>query len=188
MRKLVIFERLIIVTIVIIINLLSSCGNRDEKKLNRKDIIEQYRKDAILHGDDSAYGSYLEYASGSGLFYDKLSLSLIMNERFENNKSYYEIYKNIIELRNNNKYSAKYLNNLSNIDRTYSLHYLEEGAKKNIATCQGTLESIYRNGYGIERNLKKSDSIYQILELDRTLGEFYKNNKNNKDKLDKFFN
>jgi hypothetical protein len=167
-----------------------SCSKRDndvkQKDVNQQEeAINHYKQIALLKGDDFAYGTYLEYCDNNNLYLEKLPVSLIMNQKYNSKKSYYQIYRNIIELYNNNNYKAEYLENLNDIDKQFAISYLEEGAKKNSLDCQTTLEKILRKGYGAEKNTAKSDSLYSILEKDSSIGRIYIENRNNKSKIDK---
>ncbi|RWW96703.1 hypothetical protein [Flavobacterium cerinum] len=165
-----------------------SCSKRDndvkQKDVNQNEAINHYKQNALLKGDDFAYGTYLEYCDNNNLYLEKLPVSLIMNKKYNSKKSYYQIYRNIIELYNNNNYRADYLENLNDIDRRFAISYLEAGAKKNFRSCQMTLEKILRKGYGIKKNTAKSDSLYSILEKDSAIGRIYLENRNNKSKID----
>ena len=169
-----------------------SCSKRDND-VKQKDVNQQeeamnhYKQNALLKGDDFVYGTYLEYCDNNNLYLDKLPVSLIMNQKYNSKKSYYQIYRNIIELYNNNNYKAEYLENLNDIDRQFAISYLEAGAKKNLRSCQMILEKILRHGYGIKKNTTKSDSLYSILEKDSAMGRIYIENRNNKSKIDKIF-
>ena len=169
---------------IFFLTLLISC-DKENQEISRRDVMEKYKKDAITHGDDYAYGSCLEYDDNNVSYLDKLSLSIIMNHKHKNLRSYYQVYRNMVELHNNNKYKAEYLKNLDSVNRNYAMHYLKEGARKNDIDCQATLEKIYRHGYGIKNDLKKSDSLYSILEMHPSIGRFYRDNKNDKSRIDR---
>lgn len=171
-------------SLIFILFSIFSC-QKEIKKNDDRDIMEYYKIKAIKNGDETAYGSYLEYAENNNIYLEKLSLSLIMNHKYKTLLSYKYIFNNLIELENNNKYKVEYLKNLDEIDKNYALYYLMEGAKKNDISCQTTLEKIYRNGIGIKKNQNKSDSLYLILENDSSLKDFYKRNKKDKSKIDR---
>ncbi|MGQ3088648.1 hypothetical protein, partial [Flavobacterium sp.] len=116
--------------------------------------------------------------------YEQLSVSLIMNHKFDNQRSYYEIYRSMVELNNNFKYEIRKLANLNAPDKEYAMSYLVKGAKKNDIDCQAELEKIYRNGYGVKIDLKRSDSLYSLLEKNEGIGHFYVRHKHNKSKVD----
>jgi hypothetical protein len=160
-----------------------SCGKEEVNNSTDKIIIE-YKNEAILYGNDFSYSTYLEYAENNNLFLEKLSLSIIMNSKYDNIKSNFEIFKTIIELQNNNVFKTQYVEKLDYANKSYALYYLVKGAKKNHTQCQTILESIYRKGIGLEKNTIKSDSLYFILENSPSIGRFYKDNRKNKSKVD----
>jgi hypothetical protein len=94
----------------------------------------------------------------------------------------------MIALHNNNVYKSQYLKNLDPASRDYAFYFLVEGAKKNYISCQTTLEKVYRNGYYKQQDIKKSDSLYNVLENQVPIGNFYKENRNNKSKVDRINN
>jgi hypothetical protein len=171
---------------VIGFNLFICCkdNNISKNKIKYSPEMEHYKNIALKTGDDFAYGTYIEYADNNNLYMEKLSLSLIMNKRYNNLRSYYFIFRNYIELYNNNKYEISYLEKLNDKERLFIIDYLIKGAKLNSITCQSTLEKIFRNGYGYKKDSLKSDSLYTILENNLAIGNFYKNNKNNKSVVD----
>ena len=159
-----------------------------EEKVQKKTRIEHLKNKAIHEGDDFAYGSYLEFAQNSGIKHEQLSVSLIMNHKFDNERSYYQVFKYMVELDNNFKYDTKNLAKLETSDRAFAMSYLIKGAKKNNIDCQVKLEKIYRNGYGGEINLKKSDSLYSLLEKRAGIGHFYLRHRQDKSKVDEIGN
>jgi len=164
---------------------LRSCTEKeDTNKKNQAYKKENLKILALREGDDFAYGSYLEFAQSSGIKYEQLSVSLIMNHKFDNEQSYYQIYRCMVELGNDFKYSPKNLANLEATDKAFAMSYLVKGAKKNHLTCQAELEKIYRNGYGQQIDLKKSDSLYSLLEKSAGVGHFYVRHRKNKSKVD----
>lgn len=165
--------------------ILASCAKtKVDEKEDRLRIIQELRLRAITTGNDSSYGTYLDFVNQENKYYDILSISLIMNHKYKSEKSYYQIYRAIVSMGNNSRYEPKQIENLQEIDRNYALYYLKEGAKKNIISCQAALEKIYRNGYGDKIDVKKSDSIYKILESNSSVGDFYRKNRENKSNVD----
>jgi len=165
--------------------ILASCAKTQvDEKEDRCDLIQELRIQAITTGNDSSYGTYLDFVNQENKHYDILTISLIMNHKYKSEKSYYQIYRAIVSMGNNSRYEPKQLENLQEIDRNYALHYLKEGARRNIISCQAALEKIYRNGYGDKVYPEKSDSIYKILENNPAVGDFYRKNRENKSNAD----
>ncbi len=169
---------------IIIVTLLVSC-KKEVKQTNHLEIMERLKKNAIELGDDFSYGTYLEYADNHKMYLDKLSLSIIMNKKHDNLMSYYQIFTNMIALHNNNVYKSQYLKNLDPASRDYAFYFLVEGAKRNYLSCQTVLEKVHRNGYYKQKELKKSDSLFLVLENHRSIGGFYKKNRSDKTKIDR---
>lgn len=174
-----------ILIILLLINCVA-CTQKDEigKKKKKESRAESARTIALRDGDDFAYGSYIEFAQIEGIKYEQLSVSLMMNQKFDNERSYYYIYRYMVEINNNFKYRAEYVANMNNIDRIFAMSYLTKGAIKNRVECQMELEKIYRNGYNMPIDLKKSDSLYKIIEKSSGVGDFYIRHRQNKYKVD----
>jgi TPR repeat protein len=169
--------------------ILASCTRtQNNEKKSRIEIIQDLRIQAITNGDDYSYGTYIDFVNQENKYYDMLTISLIMNHRYKNEKSYYQIYRAIVSMNNNSPYHPKQLEYVQEIDRNYALYYLKEGAKRNDIACQTTLEKIYRNGYGVKVDSKKSDSLYTILENNKAFGDFYRKNRENKKNVDEIGN
>ncbi len=154
----------------------------DEK--SRCEVIQDLKIQAITKGDESAYGTYLDFTSQDKNYYDVLTISLIMNQKYKSKKSYYQIFRSIVSIKKEGIYEPKQIERLSKVDRNYALYYLKEGAKLNIVNCQVALEKVYRNGYGSKVEFNKSDSVYKILENNKALGDFYRRNRKNKSNVD----
>ncbi|MGK4567344.1 hypothetical protein [Flavobacterium sp. 3HN19-14] len=162
-----------------------SCKEQQKTEVNKEIILmEKYKKKALATGNDYDYGTYLEYAEHNKYPFEKLSVSLLVNHKYKTPLSYYQIFASTIELYNNDVFKLKYLNNLDEANRQFAIHYLKQGAKVDDISCQCALEAIYRNGYGLEKNEMKSDSLYSVLEKDESMGSFYRENKNDKSKID----
>lgn len=164
----------------------AACKQKEEigENYQKRSRTESLKVLALTKGDDYAYGSYLEFAQSSGVKHEQLSVSLIMNHKFDNERSCYEIYKCIIQIDNDHGVLAKNLVNLEVSDRAFAMSYLIKGAKKNNIECQAELEKIYRNGYGQDVDLRKSDSLYSLLEKRSGVGQFYLRHRQNKSKVD----
>ncbi|MFC6095569.1 hypothetical protein ACFPVY_02835 [Flavobacterium qiangtangense] len=154
----------------------------DEKP--RCEVIQELKIQAVTKGDESAYGTYLDFTSQDRNYYDVLTISLVMNQKYKTEKSFYQIFRAMLAIKNEGIYELKKIENLSQADRNYALHYLTEGAKLNIVNCQVALEKVYRNGYGAKIEFNKSDSIYKILENNKAIGDFYRSNRENKNNVD----
>lgn len=150
----------------------------------RSAIMQSLRLEAITTGNDGAYGNYIDFANQEHDYYDLLSLSLIMHHKYQNEKSYYQIYKAMVEVNSGVAYNRRHLEHLNDADRNLAVYYLTKGAQNNSIDCQATLEQIYRNGYGKKVETEKSDSIYRILENNKAIGDFYRSNRENKGNVD----
>ena len=153
-----------------------------ESQLKR---MKKLRDQAILHGDPSTHGTFLEYASNYGDPYENLSVSLLVNHKHKTPESFYWTFTGIIELQNDRKFKVSYLQKLDDANRQFAFHYLLEAAKRDYISAQADLEKVYRNGYGFEKDPHKADSMYTLLENKPSLGSYYKRHRNNKAEIDK---
>lgn len=118
---------------------------------------------ALNEGSSYAYDNILVYFSANeSQYYELLPISIIMSDKYNNLKSNIVIYETIIKIYNNGLYDDKFLLNLSKPQQEFALFYLEKGARKKIPSCVITLEKLYREGIGVEKNEKIADSLGAI--------------------------
>lgn len=130
-------------------------------------------------GDKFAYADLvLFYSYNKSKQFEILPYSLIMVEKHK--KYYYcsNVFENLVEFYTaqefGNYYNGKeeslkrYLKNielLHNEQKEYALYFLNLGAKNNDIMSVSYLEIINRNGFGVEENLKKADSLKKVLHI-----------------------
>lgn len=123
-----------------------------------------YLKDkALEEGNSNAYDNLLVYYDANKTrYHELLSISIIMNDKYNNLQSNIVIYETIIKIYNDGNYNDSLLLNLNKTHREFALFYLKKGASKKIPSCVKTLEKIYRQGIGVPKNEKKADSLALI--------------------------
>lgn len=164
MKKTILFLALIF--------LFLSCNNKtdeNEIQLKNKHFESNYfsynqfldlKDKALNKGNSYAYDDLLVYYSANeSRYYELLPISMIVNEKYDNLKSNIVIYETIIKIYNNGIYNDSFLLNLKQPHKDLALFYLKKGAAKRIPSCVKTLEKLYRNGIGVEKNEKIADSL-----------------------------
>lgn len=156
---------------VIACNLFCSCKKAtiDSKKLN----ISTIKQEIINDRDQQAYGIFLDVSANDSLNYEALSFSILLANQ-KNGQANLMVFVQMIEIFNKKKFFVKDFENLSEINKHYALHHLQEAASLQNTRGQLYLEEIYRRGIGVEKNEKKADSIHKVLLKSKTYKEEYK--------------
>lgn len=151
----------------------------DFKKSNYFDYnkVMELKYKIVEKGDKFAYADLvLFYSYNKSKQFEILPYSLIMVEKHK--KYYYcsTVFDNILEFYTlqefENYYNGKeeslvrYLKNIELMkkgQKEYALYFLNLGAKNDDLNSVSYLQIIYRHGFGLERNLKKADSLKSVL-------------------------
>lgn len=137
----------------------------DDYSLN-KDKLREYKFNALLNGDDSSYGRLVEhFLQNDDPCENILPYSIIMADKYNNASACYYTYICLLcvhsdKIQNDNSIINQFDKN--EIERV--LYYLNKGSKLNHYACTFNLVDIYKNGYGVEKNRIKADSLETVLE------------------------
>lgn len=143
---------------------LTSCNLReinysdDEIKLMKQNIVNH--KDTISYAD---YHLYLGNNSDFDSIYQNelLAYSLKIKEVYPN--AYYDIFSNFLRINNDGNFNPNDILKLAKPEQDLLVYYLEEGAKKEQYYCIDVLAKFYEEGIYFDKNLKKSDSLTNII-------------------------
>lgn len=129
--------------------------------------IEEYKKNVINKGDALSFTKLIIHYEDKSNYRELQKYTLIMADKYNNGDGCSQAFVNIIAMNNNNKY-----NDLTDLDRINekakkeALKYLEKGSSLNDIDCMSMLSDIYRNGIGVEKDVKKADELKKkIAEL-----------------------
>ena len=140
--------------------------------------IKNDKYDVKYNGNWSSYSELeLYYSYNKSKKHELIPYSLIMVEKHKNYDYCDNVFSNLLEFYseielsdfyNGEKSSlVKYLKNIELLNkhqRDYAIYFLELGAKNKNTGCISYLEMINRYGLGIDKNLKKADSLIAIFE------------------------
>ncbi|CAH0262818.1 hypothetical protein [Chryseobacterium sp. Bi04] len=181
MRKIIIYSALLIFII--------SCSNKNEKNItentdsklmtkpdtvkiiidtasvfNRLQ-IEEYQKNVINKGDPDSFVKLIIHYGNLSDYKELYKYALIMANEYNSGDGYNMVFESIIAMNNNNEYYD--ITDLAKINekaRSEALKYLEKGANLNDINCMSKLQEIYRNGIGVEKDVKKANEIKKKME------------------------
>jgi hypothetical protein len=145
--------------------------------------IKNDKYEVKYNGDWESYSELeLYYSYNKSKRHELIPYSLIMVEKHKNYDYCDNVFSNLlefyseIELSNfyngENSSLIKYLKNIELLNkhqRDYAIYFLELGAKHKNTGCISDLEMMNRYGLGINKNLKKADSLKIVYEKIATL-------------------
>lgn len=160
--------------------ILISCNNHTERKeknnnlikINSNEITELssdkirlFKMNVLLKGDDYSFGRLVEhYLLSENSAENILPFSIIMADKYNNSSGCYYTYLCLIfQYTNQLKSNNKIIDSLKEEDKLRIMYYLEKGAKLNNYACIYNLVDVYENGYGVEKNAIKLDSLNKVL-------------------------
>lgn len=152
--------------------------------------IMEAKYKVLKTGDFVAYSELeLFYNYNESKRLELLPYSLIMVERHKKYEYCTDVFEGVLEISTSKKRNdyfdgeddslIKYLKNIEQLtkaQKAYAISYLELGAKNNEFGSVRFLEVMNRHGLGVEKNLKKADSLISVLmKIDKEQGlHFYK--------------
>lgn len=146
---------------------LLSCNNNDNKKINLNHGLDtnELKKEIIFDNNKESYGIFLDISANDSLNYESLALSLVLADRGDINAKHMVFY-HMVNIFNKNKFDLNYLGKLSDVNKNFALHYLNDAARLNNFSSQIYLEELYRFGIGVAKNETKADSILSVIKKD----------------------
>jgi hypothetical protein len=156
------------------------------------DRVMEAKYKVLKTGDFFAYSELeLFYSYNESKKLELLPYSLIMVERHKKYKYCTDVFEDILEIftgKNFNDYFngedeslIKYLKSmeqLNKVQKAYAISYLELGAKNNQFGSVRYLQVLNKYGLGVEKNLKKADSLTRVLmRIDKEQGLHYFKNR-----------
>lgn len=155
--------------VLIIISLVMfSCQVKNEVSENEK---SEFKKNVYKSGDEESYKALIMNCYDSEESFELFPITYLMASKYNSGYACRNLYEGIIEINNdykvkNNKgqFQNKLLLNLSKADREFAIFYLIKGSSLNDSRCNKNLSELYLNGWGVERNEQKADSLFKLYE------------------------
>ncbi|RNA61787.1 sel1 repeat family protein [Chryseobacterium nematophagum] len=127
--------------------------------------IEEFKKNVINKGDPDSFVKLIIHYGNLSDYKELYKYALIMANQYNSGDGYSMVFESIIAMNNNDEYYD--ITDLAKINekaKVEALKYLEKGAKLNDINCMSKLQEIYRNGIGVEKNVKKADELEKKIE------------------------
>lgn len=181
MRKIIIYSVLLIFII--------SCSSKNEKNIKEntdsilmtksdtgkiiidtasafnKLQIEEYKKNVVNKGDPDSFVKLIIHYDNLSDYKELYKYALIMANEYNSGDGNNMVFESIIAMNNNNEYYD--ITDFAKINKkakSEALKYLEKGANLNDINCMSKLQEIYRNGIGVEKDVKKANEIKKKIE------------------------
>lgn len=127
--------------------------------------VEEFKKNINKNGDRFSFAMLIIHCRDNSDYKELNKYSLLMANKYNNSDACYEVFVSIIALNNNYRYSG--IKDLSKIDekaKNEALSYMKKGASLGNIDCMSTLSDIYRNGTGVEVDIKKSVELMEKID------------------------
>lgn len=127
--------------------------------------IEKYQKNVVSKGDPDSFTRLIIHYGNIPDYKELNKYALIMADKYNSGDGYSMVFESIIALNNNNEYND--ITDFAKINekaKNEALKYLEKGASINDINCMSKLAEIYRNGIGVEKDIKKADELKKKIE------------------------
>ncbi|WP_370901637.1 hypothetical protein [Chryseobacterium gossypii] len=132
--------------------------------LSKKD-LEEFKKEVINKGDNYSFNRLAIHYIENSNYKELHKYSLIMANKYNKGDGYSQAFEDIVAMNNNNTYED--ISDFAKINekaKNEALKYLKKGASLNDINCMSKLQEIYRNGIGVEKDVKKADELKKKME------------------------
>ncbi|AZI20667.1 sel1 repeat family protein [Chryseobacterium taklimakanense] len=127
--------------------------------------IEEYHNNVITKGDALSFTKLIIHYEEKSDYKELQKYALIMADKYNSGDGCSQVFVNIVAMNNNNEYyDISDFAKINNKAKNEALKYLEKGAKLNDIDCMSMLSDIYRNGIGVEKDVKKADELKRKIE------------------------
>ena len=141
-----------------------------------------FKKNALENGDEDSYKRLgLFYLYNPSLYYEYLPISIIMAEKHNLTIAYHDVYYATVKMYNKGIYTSNLFKNLNSQQKEFALYYLQKGHEKGDLSATVELARIYRYGIGYPKDIKKAESLEQIISKDDPYYDIEKADKIEKD-------
>lgn len=132
----------------------------DTASVFNKTQIEEYQKNVIDKGDVLSFNKLAIHYEDRSNYKELQKYALIMANKYNNGDGCSQVFVNIVAINNNNEYYD--ITDFAKINekaKNEALRYLEKGVSLNDINSTSMLAEIYRNGIGVEKDVKKADEL-----------------------------
>jgi hypothetical protein len=139
---------------------------------------EECKQNVLENGDEECYKDLIFSCEDNNESVGLIPLSYLMANKYNNGYACRNLYESFLETNNNFKVKndkGQFQNNLilklNKTDREFALFYLVKGSKLNDFSCNRYLSELYSNGWGVLKDQKKADSLYNLYEINLGVAE-----------------
>lgn len=131
-----------------------------------KDKVKEYQTRVINNGDVLSFSKLIIHYEDKSDYKELHKYTLIMADKYNNGSGYNQAFVNIVAMNNNNKYMdvVEDFGKINQDAKGEALSYLKKGVSLNDINSMSMLADIYRNGIGIEKDIKKADELKEKIE------------------------
>lgn len=127
--------------------------------------VEEFKKNINKNGDRFSFAMLIIHCRDNSDYKELNKYALLMANKYNNSDACYEVFVSIIALNNNNTYSGiKDLSKINEKAKDEALTYMKKGALLGNMDCMSALSDIYRNGIGVNVDIKKSDELKEKID------------------------
>lgn len=139
--------------------LLMSCNKTDSSiKMSEKELTE-LKVNVVKNGSVPSYVKLVYYYEKSSEYFEILPYTLVMSNQYNYDNGSSTILETILKLNNDGQFDLKEINKLNDGDKRFAVYYLNKDADSGNPTAVETLSDLYKNGWGVNMDLKKADSL-----------------------------
>lgn len=137
----------------------------DTASVFKNNQIEEYKKNVISKGDYNSFTRLIIHYEDKSNYKELQKYALIMADKYNSGDGCSQVFINIVAMNNNNEYyDITDFAKLNEENKSTALKYLKKGSSLNDIDCMSMLAEIYRNGIGVEKDIKKADELKKKIE------------------------
>ncbi|MFS4430659.1 hypothetical protein [Chryseobacterium sp. S90] len=148
----------VIILILLIVNFIS-CEKKET--ILTKDNSEIIKNHIVIKGDEDAFTDLTIKYGNSSKYGEILPYAMIMANKYNNGEGCYQVFMSVLSLNNSGslELDISSIKKLNNSDKDFVMSYLLKGVKLKKPSCIITIEKLYRNGWGINKDIQKADEM-----------------------------
>lgn len=150
------------IIIVILTLVILSCSRKDDSKvIDSKEDLAELKFKVVEKGDENAFTDLILRIGNSTSQYEILPYAMIMANKYNSGEGCHQVLLGILSVNNTNKYGydASLIGKFNDIDKKNVIFYLKKGSILKNENCILSLEEMYRNGWGVKKDILKADSL-----------------------------
>lgn len=137
----------------------------DTTSVIKNNQIEEFQKNVIYKGDIYSFNRLAIHYEDKSNYKELQKYALTMADKYNNGDGCSQVFVNIVAMNNNNEYyDITDFAKLNEKAKSEALKYLEKGVSLNDINSASMLAEIYRNGIGVDKDVKKADELKEKIK------------------------